>query len=124
MRVKKITRAKFKKACKDSIGIISTIARRIGCSREAIYNYIAKYPEFKEMIDIERQTLVDMSEGVLVTKLKEKNLDATKFILSRLGKNRGYVERTEVVNSGDMSVSIGKLTDKEKESLLRDLKEK
>jgi predicted transcriptional regulator len=117
----RITKANFKKALKGSGGIYSHVARKLGVSRQAVSQYIQKNPELMELIQQEEESINDLAESKLITKLNEGDNQMIKFRLTTKAKDRGYVERQEIVNSGNLSLNHT-LTKEEKEELLEDLK--
>jgi predicted transcriptional regulator len=119
----RITKGNFKKALKGSGGIYSHIARKLGVTRSAITHYINKNPELREEINQEEESINDLAESKLITKLNEGDNQMIKFRLTTKAKDRGYVERQEIVNSGNLSLNHT-LTKEEKEELLEDLKPK
>lgn len=96
----KITKKGMMEAIPGSAGILANIARKIGCDRSAVHAYVKKNPEFKELIRQEDEQVNDLAEAKLITKLNEGDMNAIKFRLMTKAKDRGYVERREVVNEG------------------------
>lgn len=107
------TAQQFIDAIPKSAGIISTIAARVGCSWATARKYINEYSTVKAAYDAEAQKPLDMAESVIYgninaayAKLKAnekagirgETVDSAdaKWLLSRKGKDRGYVERQEV----------------------------
>ena len=75
----KINITKFKKACEDSGGIKTTIAKRLGITRRWLYLWLEKHPEMEKLIEEESEIVLDMAENKLVeikakTKLKEQQI--------------------------------------------------
>ena len=90
-----MSKKKFKEAVLDSGGVITTIANRMGVSRKAVYDWLAKHPEMKEYREQEEEKILDMAEISLFSQVKDKDFAATKYILGTKGKSRGYVEKQE-----------------------------
>ena len=90
----KIKTSSLLKHVKNSGGIISLIAKRMGVSREALTRWINKNPSFWEYIYEERETIIDIAETKLIKKLNEEQDWAIKFILgsTNRGRKRGYGE--------------------------------
>lgn len=105
------TAEQFIKALEGSGGIISTVAKRVGCRWETAKKYIDSHPTVKAVYKDEREKNLDRSEAVVFgnISLAAKQVDAgmiadssdAKWVLSRLGKHRGYGDKQEVdVTSG------------------------
>lgn len=95
---------KFKEAVKGSRGIITIIAKNLGNSRKAIYDFMEKHPKMKELVEEEAEMPVDKAESVLHAKLNEGDMDAVKLILlnHKRGRKRGYGVKHEVEHSGEI----------------------
>ena len=53
-----------------------------------------------------------MSEGVLYENIKGGDSNDAKWVLSRLGKNRGYVERSEVTGADGEVLIVKRIVEK------------
>lgn len=95
-------------AIKDSGAIVSTIARRLGCQWITARRYIDKWQETQRAFLDEEETILDMAEGTLFNAIKEKDVQAAKWILSTKGKKRGYSERHEITGAdgGDVNIKV------------------
>lgn len=78
----------------------------LGISRETVRKWRLEDPEFERQMNESVESLVDSAEEQLRKQVESGNMDAIKFTLSRLGKNRGYVERTEVTGQDGGSLEI------------------
>lgn len=107
----------FIEAIPGSAGIISTIAKRVGCDWTTARAYIDNYPTIKAAFDAERESLLDLSESVLANNIKlalkqqqegQAPVDTSdaKWVLSRLGKGRGYSEKQEVEHNGEVGLKV------------------
>ena len=83
----------------NSMGHISTAAKKLKCTYHCVRSYIVKYPQIEDTLNAIRESHIDLAESKLLSKVKAGNLDAAKYFLSRIGKNRGYTERTEVTGA-------------------------
>lgn len=100
------TAQQFIDAIPDSDGIVSVIAVKVGCSWLTARRYIDNYPTIKAAFDAERESLLDIAESVLANNIKlalqqqsgRVTADSTdaKWLLSRMGKTRGYGDKLEV----------------------------
>lgn len=112
-------------------GIISTIARRVGCDWHTAKKYIDTYPTVNRAYEDEREKVTDLAESVLVQNIKlaykkqedtKEPVDSSdvKWYLSRKGKDRGYTERREIAGVEDQPIRIEdvSLTDEERANRL------
>jgi len=89
------TKAQFEKAIEGSGGIITQIAKKVGCARQTAYNCIEKF-ELQNAVKAEAETILDLAETKLVQNINNNDNTAIIFYLKTKGKNRGYVERQEI----------------------------
>jgi hypothetical protein len=76
-------------------GSIVQVARVLGCSRSTVQEYRLRYPElFAEAVHA-REGMIDEAEAQLYARVKRGDLRAIRFLLTTLGKGRGYVERAK-----------------------------
>ena len=94
------TAADVAQAIRDTNGMVSAAARKLGVSRQTVYRYINQYVSVKEAVDDAREQLLDMTESKLFEAVKDGNVTAAMFVLKTVGRNRGYVERQELQHSG------------------------
>lgn len=89
-------------------GNISLTASVLGCSRQAIYDLMAKDESVGQILIDARERMVDRAENVLANQLDEGNLTAAIYVTKTLGKNRGYSERHEHTgpNSGPIPITF------------------
>lgn len=93
-------------AIKDSGAIVSTVARRLDCQWITAKRYIEKWEDTKRAFIDEEETILDMAEGTLFNAIKEKDVQAAKWILSTKGKRRGYSERHEITGADAEPIRI------------------
>lgn len=100
----RITKAKVEEAILGSYGIMTTIAKRVGCSRRGLYYFLEK-PENNDLIKLiedEEETLLDLAEHNVIKALKSKDKNERKwssmFILNTRGAIRGYGSKNENTN--------------------------
>jgi hypothetical protein len=101
-------------------GIVSAIARKVGCAWQTAEKYILEYPSVHAAWVAERETILDLSESVLgrnirlAQRAQEPTRDAegkvvayplpvdtsdAKWMLSKRGKGRGYGDKLELDGS-------------------------
>ena len=90
------TAAQFIKAIEDSGGIISTIARRVGCDWHTAKRYIEEYATVQQAYQDERNKVIDIAIGVSNTG------DASWVIPNSLTEGTRY--RVRVIDTLNTSV--------------------
>jgi hypothetical protein len=87
-------------AIQKSRGIKASVCSALGCSRGTVDNYLKRWPELKEMLDAERAGLIAIASSALVADLNNSeskgHQPAYMFVLKTIGKDEGFVERSEV----------------------------
>ncbi len=86
-------------ALKETNGLVSLAARRLGCDTYTIYSRAKKVQAVQKAIDESRIELVDLAEAKLRGAVLDGEAWAVSMVLKTLGKSRGYVERQEVTGS-------------------------
>lgn len=80
-------------------GNISAAAETLEVDRCTLYAYIKNHPLVTEILKDERQAMIDKAESVLWNAMESSDmeiaLDASKYALDRIGRDRGYVTRQE-----------------------------
>jgi hypothetical protein len=114
---KQFTAQQFIEAIPGSGGIVTTIAKRVGCEWHTVKRYIEALPTVKQAYEDERESIGDLSESVLIRNIQiaskvqtEQNIPAdtadAKWLLARRFKDRGYGEQVDVTSGG---VSLAEL---------------
>lgn len=91
----RFTTDQFIEAIADSGGIVSTIAKRVGCSWGWARKFIDEHPTVLAAYNDENERVLDLAESILIKSIQSGDSQDAKWLLSRKGKSRGYVERTE-----------------------------
>ena len=97
---KTYTVAQFAEAIPGSGGIISTIAKRVGCEWSTARKRIDESAKLLQMVQDERESISDLAESVLVRSIREGDTANAKWWLSRIAKERGFADKQEVELSG------------------------
>ena len=116
-----VTKEKFKKAVDGTGGIMLSIAKNLGVSRNSVYEFCNKHPEMMELRYQEEEKILDIAENSLFNQAKNQEQWATKYLLATKGKSRGYVEKTELEHSGSGKIEIITNIPKEVGELLGDV---
>ena len=74
----------------------NAIARQYHCSWSTVDRFIAKYKTLRAECDAGVQMRLDRAEEVLDGHIESGDLRAAQFLLSTLGRDRGYSTRSEV----------------------------
>jgi hypothetical protein len=103
---KPYTAQQFLDAIPGSGAIMSTIIKRVGCDWRTGVKFVNEYPTVKAAYDAERQSILDLCESVVfrnvqIAQESQRNGESgdtsdAKWVLSRLGKERGYTTGTEI----------------------------
>ena len=86
--------------------MIYLASKELGCSRMTIYRRAEKDHKVREAIDSFRGQIIDKAELKLETAVMNGEPWAITLALKTIGKNRGYVEKQEVANEGEVKVLI------------------
>ena len=106
MGVQEYTTEQIIQALRDSNGLVSFAARRLGCSPNTIYNRAKRVQAVQQVINDSRDELVDIGEAKLRTLLLDGDTWAVGYVLRTLGKDRGYTERHEVTGADGNAIEI------------------
>ena len=88
-------------------------AELLGMSRPKLSKYIRLHPDLKDLVDSERDGLLDRVERSVAERALSGDWAAQKFILTTLGKDRGYTTKTEVeTTSGGELAELLRASDK------------
>lgn len=94
---RKLTKETIIKGIHGSFGIVSVIANKLGCERKTVYQWLERDEDVKAAFISERETLVDLGESKLVSRINAGSESMIALVLKTLGKQRGYVEGTPKV---------------------------
>lgn len=103
LKMARLSKRLVEQKIRDMGGNLSAVARAFGVTRQAVHAFVKKDPELQQVCQDERETIVDIAESVLKKKILDGEAWAVCFFLKCQGKARGYVERQEVHNTGDVA---------------------
>ncbi len=104
----------IEEALKNSKGLISLAAVELGCVFATVTNYIKRYKTLQKSLEEINETNLDFCESKLLQQINEGNTTAIIFYLKFKGKRRGYCERQEFVQSGEITITWPKDIDVDK----------
>ena len=97
-------------AIRKSAGNVTAAARGLGVGRTSLHARIAKSPQLQQVLQEEREALVDMAESALRAEVLDRNMTAVIWTLkaSPEAKRRGWGERQEVagINGQDIAIRV------------------
>lgn len=85
-------------AIKDCHGIMTTVAKRLGCQWQTAKKYVLRYPEAVEAFQAEELSGIDKAESILYQKVEEGDMNALSLYLSKKGRRRGWGTEAEAMN--------------------------
>ena len=101
----------FKKICEAKAGNVSNIAKALNVDRKTIYEWIKKYPKYKQAFDDVKESLLDFVESqqmLLIRGLMKKDGDGNfigwiekpsesmiQWFEKTRGRGRGYGDKVE-----------------------------
>lgn len=77
-------------------GMTFLAAKYLGCSHDTILRYCQNYPSVQAARDAHRGEMIDTAELKLWQSIQNGEAWGISMALKTLGKDRGYVERSEV----------------------------
>jgi transposase-like protein len=107
----------------QSFGLVATTCRKAGISRSTYYKWRKEDTDFANKADEVRELQKDAVEALILKKMKCGDTAMLIFYAKTQMKDRGYVERTEVVgkDGADLSFTkydLSKLTEAQRQALL------
>ena len=107
----------------NSFGLVATTCRKAGISRSTYYKWRKEDTDFANKADEVRELQKDAVEALILKKMKCGDTAMLIFYAKTQMKDRGYVERTEVVgkDGADLSFTkydLSKLTEAQRQALL------
>jgi len=95
---------KLIECCKRSNGIMSVVATMLGVDWHTADKYIKNCPEAQEAFQSSREAIVDVGESKFLKIVNDekhpRHYDALVFLLSTIGKKRGFTQKIEQEVSG------------------------
>lgn len=80
----------------ECMGILSIAADKIGVTRRTVERWMNQDKKFAEEVEQSRERALDFVESKLFQLIRNDNPAAIFFFLKTKGKQRGYIERSEV----------------------------
>lgn len=100
MANRRYTKKQVEDALRKTYGLKSYTAKSLGCDLRTIEHYIKRYPSLQKVINEMRELKVDIGESKLMAGVQEGNPTLIQYLLSTLGKDRGFVKKSEQEHTG------------------------
>lgn len=81
---------------KKKAGNMAETARALNVTRQAIHKRVSEDEALQAIVADAREAMVDVAESQALQQIKQGNTAMIIFTLKTLGKNRGYIERSEI----------------------------
>jgi len=106
-------------AVSGSLGIMSTVAKNLGCTWGTARKYINLFPSAQAIWDDEKERVLDLAESKVFKSINLDDVSTAKWLLSCRGKERGYGESLKVDQTTQVShtLNLDGLTTEEKRQL-------
>lgn len=85
----------FIDAYRANMGNATAASSAVGINRITYWRWYNSDPEFAALVDEVKEEQIDLAESELRKLVKSGNITAVIFTLKTIGKERGYIERTE-----------------------------
>jgi hypothetical protein len=81
---------------KAKAGNITAVCQALNINRTTFYRWLEKDKELKRIVDEQQESLIDFAESRLFQNIKDGDTTSIIFYLKTKGRNRGYVEQTDL----------------------------
>jgi hypothetical protein len=105
------TAQQFIDAIPGTGGIISAIARKVGCDWYTVQRWIDKAATVRAAYDAECEAMLDLAESTVLKAIKDGDTSDAKWYLTKKGKRRGYGDALEVTGEGGGPLRIEYVND-------------
>ena len=94
------------KALRDHSGNVTRASAQLGINRTSLHRRISGDKNLQEILSDCRESLCDEAESKIAVAVKAGDVTACKFVLSTIGKNRGYSTRSELSGSVEAQTQL------------------
>ena len=117
------SKAEFLTTLEHSAGLVATACRKAGINRSTYYKWRKADDEFAQAADDIKELQKDAVEALILKKLKDGDTAMLIFYAKTQMKDRGYVERNELVGKDGQDlikreIDLTKLTSEQRAVLL------
>lgn len=100
VRGRAVGRREVAEALVKARGLQTVAAQMLGCKWETVRNYVKRYPECAEALELANTALGDLAESKLTDNITNGDQRAIEFYLKSKHKARGYADKTQVELTG------------------------
>jgi hypothetical protein len=93
------TAEQFIAAIPGTGGIVTAIARKVGCTWHTAKKYVDEHPTVASAYQDECESILDLAEAKVISAIKGGDSQMIRYYLSTKGKRRGYSERHEITGA-------------------------
>ncbi len=119
-RAKDYDKEDILKAIKGCGGIVSKVAKQLGCNITTARKYIDRYTDTVEAFECERINMVDVAEDVVLRKLKRGDVQTARWFLARKARDRGYGDEFGISGGLDINMDFTPFAELVKQKLLEE----
>jgi len=87
-------------------GIITAIAKKVGCAWHTAKKYIDTYATVGQAYQDECEKVLDLAESKVIEMIHASDGQMVRYYLSTKGKRRGYTERQEITGADGEPIQI------------------
>lgn len=103
----RLTLLEIIEALQRRMGLIGAAAKDLGVTRQSLEQRIKRSPTLQQVCTDIRQSALDICEGVVMRHaVVDGDPGSAKWLLDRLGKERGYSRRTEVTGKDGAPIDL------------------
>ena len=107
-RTPRFTQEQVIKALVETRGVKTPAAEALHCDPSTVRRYIERYPAVKDAYECAIQSAIDLAQSKLIVLIEREDWRAIRFMLTTLGKDRGFTERQEIVAVDDAGQALRK----------------
>lgn len=92
----KVDHEQITELLKAKAGNVTAVCQALNINRTTFYRWLEKDKELKRIVDEQQESLIDFAESRLFQNIKDGDTTSIIFYLKTKGRNRGYVEQTDL----------------------------
>ena len=101
------------KILNNSAGMVTYAAEKLNVTYQTLYTWIKESPNLQQALQAIKEKHLDFAETQLLKKIKEGHEASIFFYLKCIGKDRGYIERTQFEQIGKMKFEMDYVDDQD-----------